>query len=100
MFKQAVYFLVMLFFSITSCYATANSTFDKKVQKLLDDYRIRSNAPAAVLCINFPDKRIDNFVSGKIQKTTLINPAPFPVTINTLFQIGSITKSFTAAIIL
>lgn len=98
--KQAFYFLMILFFSMTSGYAITNPTLDKKLQTLLDDFRMHSQVPAAVLCVNFPDKNIIHFVSGTLQKRTSIDPHPPLVTINNLFQIGSITKSFTAAIIL
>lgn len=92
--------IATLCFTITCCYAKAHSRVDEKIQKLLDNFRTNSNAPAAVLSINFPDNKISNFVSGTIKKRTAINPNPPLVNVNHLFQIGSITKSFTAVIIL
>ena len=81
--------LVTLFLFISCCYADKNVNNQEKIQSLLDNFRKESNAPAAVLTINYADNRVSNYVSGNIKKTT-----------NNLFQIGSITKSFTAVIIL
>ncbi len=93
-------FGVILFISITYCYASVNPVPVEKLQKILDDFRMNSHVPAAVLSINFPDKKLSNFVSGTVERRTSINPHPNLVTIENLFQIGSITKSFTAVIIL
>jgi preprotein translocase subunit SecG len=54
--KYSVY-AAIIFFTITCCYANANKNVDEKLQKLLDNFRTKSNAPAAVLSINFPDNQ-------------------------------------------
>jgi D-alanyl-D-alanine carboxypeptidase len=71
-----------------------------KLQKLLDSFRVQSKVPAAVLSINFPNNTITSYVSGTVKKITEKTPNPSAITTDNLFQIGSITKSFTAAIIL
>src|SRR5690348_2140520 len=91
--KLALTIIISLFFS--SCFAAKDKT-----QTLLNNFRIQSHAPAAVLAINLPDKHISTFVSGTTEKKTTDNPNPPLVTAANLFQIGSITKSFTAVIIL
>lgn len=98
-------FKILLFIFISaistlSCYANLNSMGDKKIQSILDDFRLKSKAPAAVLSINFADNKIRNFVSGTVKKMTAEDPYSPKVTTQNLFQIGSITKSFTAVIIL
>lgn len=70
------------------------------LQSLLDNFRAKSQAPASVMSIKLADGSIHTFVSGTVSKITPTNPNPAKVTINHLFQIGSITKLFTAAIIL
>lgn len=97
MLRQFIW-IAIFFFATTCCYA--NSIVHEKLQKLLDNFRTNSNVPAAVLSINFPDNKLSNFVSGTIEKRTSINNNSNPVTTDNLFQIGSITKSFTAVIIL
>ncbi len=91
---------IILFLSINSCYADKNTNKQEKVQSLLDNFRKDSNAPAAVLTINYADNKILNYVSGNTKKISPKNLNPPRVTTNNLFQIGSITKSFTAVIIL
>src|SRR5437870_5654277 len=63
-------------FAITCCYASANSIVDAKLQKILDDFRVDSNVPAAALSIHFSNNKISNFLSGTTEKITSINPNP------------------------
>lgn len=93
--------LLIVFFGLNFlCYASSNTIPNKKLQLLLDQFRINSQAPAAVMSINFHNKAVLTFLSGTIDNTTNGDPHPQKVTVDNLFQIGSITKSFTAAIIL
>lgn len=93
-----IIFLWISFLFTNCCYATS-IIGNKKIQELLDDFRKSSNAPAAVLSIR-SDNEISNYVSGNVKKITPKNPNPPAITTNNLFQIGSITKSFTSVIIL
>lgn len=90
---------VFLSLSFSICYG-ASSTISVELQELLDSFRIKARVPAASLTVNYPDGTLLNFVSGTITNKTNKNENPPAVTSNNLFQIGSITKSFTAAIIL
>lgn len=47
---------------------------DKKIQELLEDFRKKSSASAAVLSINFSNDKISNFVSGTVKKRSSTNP--------------------------
>lgn len=69
---------------------------EQKIQKLLNNWRASSGIPGATLSIYTPSQqKLFTFSSGTTQKYggTSINK-------NTLFQAGSITKSFTSVIIL
>lgn len=92
--------IVFLFNLIMTAHCEAMGV-ENKLQSLLDEFRKKSHAPAAVMSIKLLDKnKILDFTSGTVLKKSSSNPEPKKVTINNLFQIGSITKSFTAAIIL
>lgn len=65
------------------------------VQNTLDAYRKASNVPGIQLTINFFQQPMQTFSSGTITKNGNI-----PIDKNTKFEIGSTTKSFTAAIAL
>ncbi len=70
------------------------SSLDKDIQHILDKERKKYKLPALSLSIQFPNNEITNYVSG--YDTALKNKK---ITQNTLFQMGSITKTFTATII-
>lgn len=95
---------IALTLSLTiSTYAIAQKsqeTFDQKAQKLLSthvqQYKDLEYFSGASLSIYIPKDKIHNFYAG-----TVSHDANSPkVGADTLFQIGSITKSFTAAILL
>lgn len=65
------------------------------IQKMLDDYRKKNNIPGIQMTINLANQPMQTFVSGSVDKA-----GTKPVTKDTLFEIASNTKSFTAAIIL
>lgn len=95
---RILFLFIFVYSIINPCYAKTN--VNEKIQTHLDRFRKESNSSAAVLSIHFPNNKIANYVSGTTVKSTRTNPNPPNVTVNNLFQIGSITKSFTAVIIL
>jgi len=92
-------FISMMFLFYFDC-SYARSTINTTLQQFIDNYRINNHLPAAVLSVNFPNNKTITVVSGTVQNESFINPNPKLVTPDNLFQIGSITKSFTAVIIL
>jgi D-alanyl-D-alanine carboxypeptidase len=64
------------------------------LQKKLDDYRVKNNIPAITMTINKGNLTL-NFYSGTMAKNSRI-----PVDHNSLFEIGSVTKTHTAIILL
>ena len=84
MFSFLKYYILLLV--INSCYATT----------IIMQMRNKYNVSAISLSIALPvQKSINNYTSGQlsIQNKTKITP-------DNLYQVGSITKNFTAAIIL
>lgn len=73
--------------------AFANNT-KSNFQSFLDNWRTQKNVPGVILLINTPENHAI-FTSG----TTQLN-GETPITKNTLFAVGSITKTFTSAMIL
>jgi D-alanyl-D-alanine carboxypeptidase len=67
----------------------------KNIQAILDEYRKKNNIPGMQMTISFAKQPMQIFSSGAVSKNSTI-----PVTKNTLFEIASTTKSYTAAIIL
>lgn len=98
--SKKILFIFTLFFFFTNCCYANTTVVDSKIQKILDDFRESSSAPAAVLSISYANHKLSNYVSGTIEKISPKNPRSSDITTNNLFQIGSITKSFTAVIIL
>lgn len=94
-------FLLLILTGINASFAKVNSSSEErilnnKIQALLDNSRVKYQLPALSLSIKLPqDKNIKNYTSGyySLEKKKKI-------TTNTLFQIGSITKTFTATIVL
>lgn len=76
--------------------ASINQKMDHEIQKIIDQNRIAYQIPGLQVSIIFPgETEPHDFVSG----TTTLNGTQ-PVTPLNLFQIGSETKSFTAATLL
>lgn len=96
-FFQLIYCLSILFFSTQSfAYSTYDLVQARQIQLLLDNWRARSGIPGATLSIYLPDKNFPmTYVSGR---TTISGQERIGE--DSLFQAGSITKSFTATIIL
>ena len=94
-------FLFILIITAVNCYANTISNSNKAtIQTILDHFHHSTEASATVLSINFPENKNETFVNGTTANKSSQNPTPPCVNSNNLFQIGSITKSFTAAIIL
>jgi D-alanyl-D-alanine carboxypeptidase len=98
--KIAKFFSIIsiLIFLLTPISALANITpaQAQQIQKLLDHWRSHLQIPAAAISISMPDNsELFTFLSG----TTTMNGSQ-KITSNTLFQAGSISKSFTSMMIL
>ena len=89
---SAVFFLL----AVAPAFADINSTQTQQIQSILNHWRERLRIPAVALSISLPDDDEPiTFVSG----TTALGGL-HKITSGTLFQAGSISKSFTSMIIL
>ena len=93
----------MITYVITACFLAVTSfavAHDDGMQALLNDhvskYRELEYFSGASLSVFVPGEAIKNYYAGRVSR----DPASALVTDKTLFQIGSITKSFTAALML
>lgn len=92
---------VAFIISSAPVYSATEDKLDKKIQQLLEGYLSENKKSELVTAISVSvslpqEEKIKNYVAG-----TVSNKRNSPsINSNTLFQIGSITKSFTAAIIL
>lgn len=75
--------------------AQCNTTCISDLQKMLDDFRVENNIPGMQMTISTGSQAMQTFCSG----TTTMNGTTH-VGRNSLFEIGSITKSFISTIIL
>lgn len=88
-------FLFFLFFPLL-IFANHLNDLNSQLQKVLDEHSKKTKATALEMSISLPGEYTTrDFVSGYTDKSKKIN-----ILSSTLFQIGSITKSFTAALIL
>lgn len=101
--KLTQLFVMTALLSVSMAYAKPEpipADFNVKAQQVLDSYyqqyRNLEYFSGAALSIYLPKEPIRNYYVGQISH----EPSSQKITGNTLFQIGSITKSFTAAIIL
>ena len=86
----------ILLLTASSAEASSNTSLNGKLQAALDSCRIQAHVPGMAISVSLPGEYTTRqFVSG----TTKLN-GKIKVTSGSLFQIGSITKSFVAAIIL
>lgn len=91
---------LILTFSFCDAYAAktqiyCNAACGKQIQSLLDTYRQAAKIPGIQLTVSFPDQPMQTFCSGTISRDGKI-----PINKKTRFEIGSTTKSFSAAIAL
>ncbi len=89
--KKLIMSLILSNLIISAAFCDGSNT---KLQSFLDNWRIQKKVPGVILLVNTPTQH-NIFTSG----TTQLNGHD-PITENTLFAIGSITKTFTSAMIL
>ncbi|MBI2786845.1 MAG: beta-lactamase family protein [Legionella longbeachae] len=88
-----VFVIFMVIFAMYVAYA---ENINESIQKIIDENRIKYQIPGLEVSVSFPGEEVPrDFVSG----TSTIGGA-FPIQSDHLFQIGSETKSFIAAVIL
>lgn len=88
--------IFLSFFPLSFSFAACTTDFDNNIQKIVDEGRVTYQLVGMQLSILCKDEIVPHdFYSG----TTMLDNN-LPVNENTLFQAGSITKSFTAALIL
>lgn len=96
----AIQFFVSFSILLWSSISSAQNAFDTDVMTILKshytNYKEKEFFSGMALSIYIPQKPIQNYYFGQTSHT--VNSPP--ISSDTLFQIGSITKSFTAAIIL
>lgn len=77
-------------------YAYGDTNLDNQLQKVISQQRAKNHINAISLSVGLPTQTTSrNYVVGTISKESRK-----PVTKNSLFQVGSITKNFTAVLIL
>lgn len=74
----------------------ADPQYQEALNKHFDEYKEKEYFSGASLSVYIPNQPIKNFYVGRVSH----DPTSDKITANTLFQIGSITKSFTAALLL
>ena len=88
--------LLTTIFGLDVAYAGCGQSINEGIQKIIDESRIKYQIPGLEVSISCPDEDVPrDFVSG----TTTMG-GDIPVQPHHLFQIGSETKSFIAAVIL
>lgn len=89
-----LFLLLFLTISLISCSSSQQSSQDA-ISKILAQEIAKYNIPGLVMSISYPGKPIETFALGysDVQKK-------IPMQKQTLFQIGSVTKSFIAALTL
>jgi D-alanyl-D-alanine carboxypeptidase len=82
-------------FSMISC-AYGNNKLDDQLQQVIRKARAKNHINAISLSVWLPTQKTTmNYVVG-----TISQGSKTPITINSLFQVGSITKNFTAVLML
>lgn len=97
LFKASLYiiFLIFILLSAVSVFPQANNSLSEILQQTLDSTRSANNLPGVSAAIIMPDNTIWTGVSGFSDPAN--NEA---ITKDMLFGIGSLTKTFTTAIIM
>src|SRR5437868_5853849 len=97
--NRRIRFLIMVLLCCIHCstyafHLNSEKILNEKIQNTLDVDRIKYHLPALSVSIELPNNFTRNYVSGyySLSEKKKITP-------DTLFQIGSITKTFTATII-
>lgn len=91
-----VLFLFALMSEVAAYPVKSNQEINSEIQKIIDKNRIESDIAGMQVSIGFPNEALPrDFVSGTASITNRT-----PVKSDNLFQIGSLTKSYTAGILL
>lgn len=97
-FKFLIHLILIICCSSATCIfafvKNNDQALNQDIQKILNENKLKYNLPAISLSIQLPNSPVENYVSGSY--SLLENKA---ITSETLFQIGSITKTFTATIL-
>lgn len=81
---------------LASQYIYGATVLDAKLQQLIDHERVKQKINAISLSVSLPiQNSIHNYVTGTISQENHT-----PISANSLFQVGSITKNFTAVLIM
>ena len=76
-------------------YIYGSTVIDSKLQQLIYHERVKQKVNAISLSVSFPRQNsIHNYVTGTISQENHT-----PISAKSLFQVGSITKNFTAVLI-
>src|SRR6185312_1473670 len=96
LYKILIFFFLCFFPYVSSALEkNDNISFNQMLQKSVDDIRVKYALPALSLSIKLPNAtQIRNYVSGYYSSLQKVKITP-----DTLFQMGSITKTFTATIV-
>lgn len=93
--KKLIYVALLGVLSMISC-AYGDTNLDNQLQQVISQQREKNHINAISLSVGLPtQKTIKNYVVG-----TITPESRTPITTNSLFQVGSITKNFTAVLIL
>jgi len=93
--KKLIHVTLLVVLSMISC-AHGETKLDNQLQQVISQQREKNHINAISLSIGLPTKKtIKNYVVG-----TITPESKTPITPNSLFQVGSITKNFTAVLIL
>ena len=79
---------------LASQYIHGATVLDSKLQQLINHERIKQKVNAISLSVSLPiQNSIQNYVTGTISQENHT-----PISYKSLFQVGSITKNFTAVL--
>lgn len=93
--KKLIHGLLLGFLSMISC-AHGDAQLDNQLQQVINQQRAKNHINAISLSVGLPmQKMVKDYVVGTISQETKT-----PVTSNSLFRVGSITKNFTAVLML
>ena len=93
--KKLIHVALLSISLIISC-AYGDTKLDNQLQQVISQQRAKNHINAISLSVGLPtQKTIKNYVVG-----TISQESKTPIISNSLFQVGSITKNFTAALIL
>lgn len=93
--KKLIYAPLLGVLLITSS-AYGDTQLDNQLQQIISQERAKNHINAISLSVGLPtQKTIKNYVVG-----TMSQESKMPITPNNLFQVGSITKNFTAVLML